>query len=48
MESWGFLTNCQIKKVKQQYEVTKVKLIGAGAKDFASKIKYEAVTTNGK
>jgi len=28
--------------------VTKVKLIGAGAKDLASKIKDEAVTTSGK
>jgi large subunit ribosomal protein L15 len=31
-----------------QKTVTKVKLIGAGAKDLASKIKDEAVTTSGK
>jgi len=30
-----------------QKSVTKVKLIGAGAKDLASKIKDEAVTTSG-
>jgi len=33
---------------KLQKTVTKVKLIGAGAKDLASKIKDEAVTTSGK
>jgi len=32
---------------KLQKTVTKVKLIGAGAKDLASKIKDEAVTTSG-
>jgi len=31
-----------------QKSVTKVKLIGAGAKEIASKIKDEAVTTSGK
>jgi len=31
-----------------QKSVTKVKLIGAGAKDLVSKIKDEAVTTSGK
>jgi len=33
---------------KLQKTVTKVKLIGASAKDLASKIKDEAVTTSGK
>jgi large subunit ribosomal protein L15 len=33
---------------KLKKTVTKVKLIGAGAKDLASKIKDEAVTTSGK
>jgi len=33
---------------KLQKTVTKVKLIGAGAKDLASKIKDEAITTSGK
>ncbi len=33
---------------KLQKSVTKVKLIGASAKDLASKIKDEAVTTSGK
>jgi len=33
---------------KLQKTVTKVKLIGTGAKDLASKIKDEAVTTSGK
>jgi len=33
---------------KLQKSVTRVKLIGAGAKDLASKIKDEAVTTSGK
>ena len=33
---------------KLQKTVTKVKLIGASAKELASKIKDEAVTTSGK
>lgn len=33
---------------KLQKNVTKVKLIGVGAKDLASKIKDDAVTTSGK
>ena len=33
---------------KLQKNVTKVKLIGTGAKDLASKIKDDAVTTSGK
>jgi len=33
---------------KLQKSVTKVKLIGTGAKDLASKIKDEAITTSGK
>ena len=33
---------------KLQKNVTKVKLIGVGAKDLAAKIKDEAVTTSGK
>jgi len=33
---------------KMQNSVAKVKLIGAGAKDLASKIKDDAVTTSGK
>ena len=33
---------------KLQKNVTKVKLIGASAKDLADKIKDEAVTTSGK
>ena len=33
---------------KLQKNVTKVKLIGASAKDLAAKIKDDAVTTSGK
>jgi len=45
----GEITIESIKSVhKLGKTVTKVKLIGAGAKDLASKIKDEAVTTSGK
>jgi len=43
-----YLDNCNSTFHKLQKTVTKVKLIGAGAKDLASKIKDEAVTTSGK
>ena len=43
------ITMESIKSVyRLQKSVTKVKLIGEGAKDLASKIKDEAVTTSGK
>jgi large subunit ribosomal protein L15 len=43
------ITMESIKSVyRLQKSVTKVKLIGAGAKEIASKIKDEAVTTSGK
>jgi len=45
----GEITIESIKSVhKLGKTVTKVKLIGAGAKELASKIKDEAVTTSGK
>ena len=46
------LDEITIESIKSVYRlqksVTKVKLIGEGAKDLASKIKDEAVTTSGK